>query len=300
MTLERPKKRPNKQPDSCSLFEDPEVTIFQRIFAPCYIDYPQGRTVLKRFRQTYLQPKSYRPQCCLLIGEPAAGKTTLARQFLRSVNPEINGTEEAKRMPAVYVQSPPKADAAALYSNILKNVGAPFQPHWQIARKQDQVLQILTRLGTRLLIVDELHAMLAGHLSDRSVYMNVLKFLSNELQIPLIGIGTKDVNRAIQTDQQFGNRFEPIVLSPFKADKDYVRFMIQVCKHAEFEGFEVLQDKDLVRRIHTMTGGSVGETWRFLSRLIHYAETEGSGRFTADILDKVNWVMPTLRRRGAT
>lgn len=47
-----------------------------------------------------------------------------------------------------------------------------------------------------------------------------------------------------------------------------------------------------------MTGGTVGETWRFLCRLIHHAEMEGKGKLTAAILDKVSWVMQTLRRRG--
>lgn len=297
---DKPKKRPGPRPAGCSLFGDDELPISSRVFTPCWIDYPMGRSILKRFEQIYDQPKSYRPQCCLLIGEPAAGKTTIARRFLRSVNPVNKPSETAKRMPAVYVQSPPKADAAALYSNILRNIDAPYESHWSIARKQDLVLRMLTNLGTRLLIVDELHAMLAGHLNDRSVYMNVLKFLSNELQIPLIGIGTKDVNRAIQTDQQFGNRFEPIVLEPFKADKDYVRFMIQVCKHAGFDDTKVLMNKTIVPRLHAMTGGSVGETWRLVSRLIYFAETEGNGKLTADMLDKVQWVMPTLRRRSAT
>jgi len=277
-----------------------EVEIFHRIFSPFWVDYPVGKTVLKRFRQIYMQPKTHRPQCCLLIGEPAAGKTTLAKHFLRTINPVDKPNDEAKSMPVVYVQSPPKADSAALYTQILRNVGAPFQPSWQIPRKQDQVLQILTRLGTRMLIVDELHAMLAGHLSDRSVYMNVLKFLSNELQIPLIGIGTKDVNRAIQTDQQFGNRFEPITLEPFKVGKTYVRFMVQVCKHAEFHDIDIIQDETFVRRVHTMTKGSVGETWKLICRLIYFVETEGTGKLTMDMLDKIDWTMPTLRRRMAT
>ena len=60
-----------------------------------------------------------------------------------------------------------------------------------------------------MLIVDELHIMLAGNISDRSVFMNVLKHLSSKLQIPTVGIGTKEVLRTMHTDEQFASRFEP-------------------------------------------------------------------------------------------
>ena len=273
--------------------------LFERIWSPCWIDYSAGHAGLKHLDRILKQPKSYRPQCCLIVGEPAAGKTTLARQFVRSINPPRLSEDKSSCMPIVYVQSPPKADVAALYTNILREVNAPYQATWQIARKQDQVLRLLTNLKTRMLIIDELHCMLAGHFNERTVYMNVLKFLSNELQIPLVGIGTREVHRAIQTDQQFGNRFEPYTLEAFKPDKDYVRFMVQICKHANFHDVDILQKTTFVHRAHAMTKGLTGETWKLICRLIYFAETEGNGKLKVDMLNKIEWVMPTQRRRAA-
>lgn len=283
-----------------SLTGDEEDKLYQHLFSKYWIDYPAGRAGLKHLDLIFKQPKSYRPQCSLIVGETAAGKTTLVKKFMYRTNRASKSNDESRCMPVVYVQSPPKADAAALYTNILRNVGAPYRATWQLARKQDQVLCILTNLGTRMLIVDELHSMLAGHFNDRGVYMNVLKFLSNELQIPLVGVGTKEVNRAIQTDQQFGNRFEPYALEAFKPDKDYVRFMMQICRHAKFMDFGLINKMPFVRRAHAMTKGLAGETWKLVSRLIYYAETEGNGKLTMDMLDRIDWTMPTLRRRAAS
>lgn len=278
---------------------DDSDELFDRIWSPCWIDYPAGQAGLKHLDRIFKQPKSYRPQCCLIVGEPAAGKTTLARQFVRSINPPRQSGDKSSCMPIVYVQSPPKADAAALYTNILREVNAPYQATWQIARKQDQVLRLLTNLKTRMLIIDELHCMLAGHFNERTVYMNVLKFLSNELQIPLVGIGTREVHRAIQTDQQFGNRFEPYTLEAFKPDKDYVRFMVQICKRANFHDVDLLQKTKFVQRIHAMTKGLTGETWKLICRLIYFAETEGNGKLKMEMLNQIEWIMPTQRRRAA-
>ena len=288
-----------KKPLGTSLFGDDLDELYDRIWSPCWIKTKAGRAGLDHLERIYKQPKSHRPQCCLIVGEPAAGKTTLARQFVRTVNPSQIPGEEGTCMPVVYVQSPPKADAAALYTNILREVDAPYQATWQVARKQDQVLRLLTNLKTRMLMIDELHCMLAGHFNDRNVYMNVLKFLSNELQIPLVGIGTRDVHRAIQTDQQFGNRFEPYVIESFKPDKEYVRFMVQVCKHANFDDVALLHKSTFVRRVHTMTKGLTGETWNLICRLIYFAETEGNRKLKMNMLDQIEWVMPAQRRRAA-
>ena len=42
--------------------------------------------------------------------------------------------------------------------------------------------------------------------------LNLLRWLGNELQIPIIAAGTAEALHAVQSDHQLANRFEPIAL----------------------------------------------------------------------------------------
>jgi len=147
-----------------------------------------------------------------------------------------------------------------------------------------------------MLIVDELHHFLVGNVRDQSVFMNVLKHLSSELQICIVGVGTKEVLRAMHVDEQFSSRFDPYRIERWDADEDYVRFLIQICRHARFKETAQLKRKAFVRRIHTLSKGLTGETWKLMCKLIECAETNDFDQLDIDMLDKIDWTMPGERR----
>ena len=63
-----------------------------------------------------------------------------------------------------------------------------------------------------MLVIDELHNVLAGRGDGRREFLNLLRFLGNELRIPLVGVGTREAYLAIRSDDQLENRFEPFTL----------------------------------------------------------------------------------------
>src|SRR2546423_1765777 len=67
-------------------------------------------------------------------------------------------------------------------------------------------------MAKRMLIIDEIHHVLAGSLLQQHNFLNTIKHLSNELQIPIVGVGTREAFNALQTDPQLANRFEPVFL----------------------------------------------------------------------------------------
>ena len=73
-------------------------------------------------------------------------------------------------------------------------------------------LALLRKVGVHMLVIDELHNVLAGNSVNRREFLNLLRFLGNELRIPLVGVGTRDAYLAIRSDDQLENRFEPMML----------------------------------------------------------------------------------------
>ena len=72
--------------------------------------------------------------------------------------------------------------------------------------------------GVRLLVIDEVQNLLSGSRLQQRRLLNLLRWLGNELQIPLVAVGTAEALHAIQSDDQLANRFTPFGLPPWKYD----------------------------------------------------------------------------------
>jgi hypothetical protein len=55
-------------------------------------------------------------------------------------------------------------------------------------------------INVKMLIIDEIHHVFAGPLLKQRHFLNVIKYMGNELQIPIAAAGTHDAFNAIQID----------------------------------------------------------------------------------------------------
>ncbi len=117
----------------------------------------------------------------------------------------------------------------------------------------------------RMLIIDEIHHILVGKADERIRILNGLKFLSTELQIPIVLIGTIEAMRTIQTNQQLGNRFESFHIPRWENGEEYARFL-SGCGAATTIGKGAWQSKKFVTRFHSMAEGMTGETWKLMCK----------------------------------
>ena len=166
-------------------------------------------------------PKIHRMPNLLIVGDTNNGKTMLAHRFLRKHPADQNLDGDSVLVPVLLVQAPPVPDEGRFYNTILDAIFAPYKSHDRIDKKQTQVIHLLKRMQTRMLIIDEIHHILAGSMNRQRAFLNVIKYLGNDLQIPIVGIGTKDAFRALQTDPQLSNRFEPAVLPRWNLDRNF-------------------------------------------------------------------------------
>lgn len=276
----------------------PEDERIRKIWSSRYVDYDVGTAILGRLEWLLDQPKVSRPPCSLIYGDTNIGKTFLANKFLRDHGPRENAPETGKR-PVLLVHAPPYADGGGFYDSILRSLGAPFRPTARPLAKWDQLLQLLAAVGTRLLIVDEISNFLIDKGNQRAMVLNSLKSLSNELQIPVVAMGTQDAVRIFQTDQQLGNRFEPIGIPRWQVSRDYALFVARYVESLELKRESDCRSKELVGRIHTMSEGLTGETCKLLALAAETAIHTGREAIDMSTLDLVPWMVPSERRRVA-
>lgn len=269
----------------------------ERIRAPRWIGYPQAKTTLAKLEELLLYPKSHRMPNLLVVGDTNNGKTMLVQRFC-SRHPAIdNLSGEGVQVPVLFVQAPPVPDEGRFYNAILELLFAPYKPNDRVDKKQFQVIKLLRTVETKLLVIDEIHHILAGNMNRQRAFLNVLKYLGNELQIPIVAIGTRDAFRALQTDPQLANRFEPAMLPRWDFNNDFLRLLASFECMLPLKEPSQLHDSTLASKLFSMSEGYIGELARLLNEAAVSAVLTKKERIDGKLLDSLQWVSPSERKR---
>ena len=268
-----------------------------RIRAPRWIGYGRAQAVLAGLEDLLLYPRSHRMPNMLVTGDTNNGKTMLVQRFCRKHMPDDNLSGEGAIVPVLYVQAPPVPDEGRFYSAILERLFAPYRPADRVDKKQAQTLKLLKYVGLRMLIIDEIHHILAGNMNKQRAFLNVIKFLGNELQIPIVGIGTPDAFRAVQADPQLANRFDSAPLPRWEQGMNFLRLLASFERMLPLHSASHLHEPGMSAKLLSMSEGLIGELSRILTLAGVKAVESGTESINAKILAAIGWVSPSERKR---
>ena len=264
-----------------------------------WIGYSKAKSLLDKMEDLLYYPPRHRMPCLLLVGDTNNGKTMIVRRFLRQHMPNPNVDGEASIVPVVLVQAPPIPDEQRLYNAILRELFAEFRETDRASRKYSQVVTLLKSVNVRMLIIDEIHDILAGSMKKQHEFLNVIKNLSNELMVPIVGVGTRDALRALQTDPQISNRFEPISLPKWTMDQEYLRLLASFERVLPLKRPSHLTQTDLAQKLLSLSEGYIGELSRILTLATQQAIENQTEQITLKTLNMIAWVNPSKRRMAA-
>jgi type II secretory pathway predicted ATPase ExeA len=164
--------------------------------------------------------------CLLLYAATGMGKTKILRKFRREHPPIFDAKTGIQRVQVVALQMPPEPDEKSFYTQLLSSVNAPVRSAMNVHQMRHVVRDLLNFIGTRMIIVDEVHALLASTYRQQRILLNTLRYLANELRLPLICAGTADAKIALTTDEQLADRFEAYDLPPWQNDEAFLRLLV--------------------------------------------------------------------------
>jgi type II secretory pathway predicted ATPase ExeA len=283
-------------PEAEAELELPIDERISRLRRPVWIGYTRAQAIVEQLDDLLKHPGTHRMPNVLLVGDTNNGKTMLIRRFveLHPAEPTYLG---AKRK-VLLIQAPPIPDERRLYFAIFDALRAPYSPSGLTAGKMAQAMSLLRKVGVRMLIIDEIHHLLAGHLEKQRQFLNVLKYLSNELQISLVGVGIKDALRAIQTDTQLANRFAPIVLPRWTLDREFRILLRSFEQVLPLRNPSDLASKQLATALFQMCEGTIGELSNLLCIAAAAAIRTGTEQIDSAVLKQFGWTRPS-ERKGA-
>jgi type II secretory pathway predicted ATPase ExeA len=202
-------------------------------------------------------------------------------------------------VPVLKIQMPPGPDERRFFGAILDALGFPHAPSSSIVRRQDSALEVMRATGVNLLIIDDLQNLLSGSRRQQRRLLNLLRWLGNEMQIPLVAAGTAEALHAIQSDDQLANRFEPFGLPPWCDGDEYRQLLSTLEAVLPLRRPSDLADSAFAGKILSAAEGILGEVITIVTRAAVKAVSAGGEAITAKIIDDCGFISPSQRRRVA-
>jgi hypothetical protein len=261
-----------------------------------WIGYSKAQEALSRMEELLNYPKRIRMPNMLLISPTNNGKTMIIEKFRRNNLPYTSENGEHEVIPVLKVQMPSNPSVRRFYAVIITELGVPVTYN-STAQCESICIKLMKATKVKMLIIDELHNILAGNNNIQREFLNVLRFIGNEMQIPIIGVGIKDAYLAIRSDDQLENRFEPFILPIWQNNNEFIKLLKSIIMILPLKKPSQLLDAEVRSMLLSKSEGSIGEIMTILIRAASEAIISGKEFIDLEILEKTKYNSPSERRR---
>lgn len=270
------------------------------IINPHWINYPASVEIMSQLKQLLEFPRTHRPQSLLILSETNNGKTILARRFVSAQKPLYKINEEGYEkivLEVVMIQCPHVFDEKRLYLNILDKLNVAYRSSVRPQELQAMIINVFRQLEVKILILDEIqHGFNNSSAVKQREFLNLLKYLSNELELCIVGVGTWEAFYAINSDSQLANRFNKAVLPKWKFDNNFISLLATYQSFIKLEKPFTLLEPKIASKIFELGEGLLGEYIDILKKCAHYAIHSGEETITIETLDKIDYTRPSMKR----
>jgi len=273
----------------------PAAERLRYVRADRWIGYTRATQAVTRLEDLLAWPAKQRMPNLLLIGPTNNGKSMIVEKFRRS-HPVVSHPDR-EEFPVLAVQMPSDPKVSRFYLALLSTLGAPPPARPNLGLLEQLALRLLRETSVRMLVIDELHNVLAGRGDVRREFLNLLRFLGNELKIPLIGVGTREAYLAIRSDDQLENRFEPFVLPRWRPDAEACSLLASFASALPLRRPSPIATIEMAEYLLTRSEGTIGELTALLTETAVAAIESGLEAIDQRTLLLAAYAGPTERRR---
>lgn len=266
-----------------------------------WVGYGRAEDAVNRLEDLLQRPRRIRMPNMLIIGPTNNGKTMIVEKFRRQHLPfgASGGGGRNDVVPVLMMQMPSDPTIKRFYSSLITALGSPSTSYSSVVRFENIAIKLLGVVQTKILIIDEIHNLLAGNSQKQREFLNVLRFIGNQLQLSIVAVGTRDAYLAIRSDDQLENRFEPFILPLWQDDHEFLKLLGSFQQILPLQKPSNLQDPDIRRLILTRSGGTIGEISTLLMGAACEAIDSGKEYIDKELLEQAQYRSPLERRRDS-
>ena len=245
-----------------------------------WIDYRRASQALEKLEVLLETPPRERMPCMVLHGDSNIGKTLIIAKFKRDHPDRFDEVKGVEKRDVVSMQMPATPDQHRFYSALLFELGAPHSASASLNVLEHLARGLLRHIAPRMLIVDEVHHLLAGNYREQRASLNLLKFLANDLRFSIVVVGTSDAPRALSSDPQMISRFTPFEIPRWRESDDLRRLLGSFERLMPLRKPSDLMQRTVVQFVLAASGGLTGEISRILNEAAAMAIKDGSELIT--------------------
>jgi Bacterial TniB protein len=263
-----------------------------------WIGYTRANQILAQLESFFTnEPGKLRPKNLLIVSPSNNGKTMIAEKFVK-LHPQRNPDDGNNEIiPVLELQMPSSATNNRFYNALLTALNTPVGFFGHHNMRETLSVRLMRTVGVRMLIIDEVHNLLDATARRQREMLNLLRYIGNDLRIPIVCLGIREAYLAIRSDDQLENRFHPVLLPLWEPGLEYARLLASFETILPLREPSQLSDKPLAEQILRRSEGTIGEICALLTSATTTALMQGEERITTDIIDNTDYNPPRVRRR---
>ena len=270
---------------AAQLLSDTNASRIRAIRGERWVHYARAGHVLQILNRLLEHPRTTRMPSIAIYGDSGMGKTMIMEKFRREHPPVFDSGAGAERTRVLALQMAGKPGERRLYTQILTALGAPQNPRAAIVDLEQVALRLMRAVNVHVLVLDEIHNILAGTFREQRIVLNTLRYLSNELKMSLVCFGVPDAREAISGDVQLARRFEEFPLPRWSADSEFEHLLLAIVRNLPLRQPTVLSAR-AVRKILQVTDGVTAKVFRMLNDLAIEAIETGAECIAEDAIER--------------
>ena len=236
-----------------------------------WIGYGSAVKLIEILEDKFLDPPQMRHEGLLIYGDSNNGKTAILKRMYELHKTKLDYVtkdgEAIYEIPIIYFQAPTIPDESRLYSLILDELCVPQKRTDKVVIKANLAKHYLNKLGTKMILIDEIHSALRGNLNKQRTFVDDLKQLSNSLSLTIVLAGTREAYSALSIGAETGSRFPALELPRWNNDKKFRSFVAtyERCLPLK-EASNMAENSELLNTLFYQSEGLIGKTVNLLKK----------------------------------
>lgn len=236
-----------------------------------WIGYGAAVKLIEILEDKFLDPPQMRHEGLLIYGDSNNGKTAILKRMYDLHKTKLDYVtkdgEAIYEIPIIYFQAPTIPDESRLYSLILDELCVPQKRTDKVVVKTNLAKHYLNKLGTKMILIDEIHSALRGNLNKQRTFIDDLKQLSNSLSLTIVLAGTREAYSALSIGAETGSRFPALELPRWNNDRKFKSFVAtyERCLPLK-EASNMADNAELINTLFYQSEGLIGKTVNLLKK----------------------------------
>ncbi len=148
-----------------------------------------------------------------------------------------------------------------------------------------------------MLVIDEFHNLLGVQARRQRELLNHIRFIGNDRQLPIVGLGTREAWLAIRSDPQLENRFTPYLLPLWEDGVELGRLLASFETCLPLREPSHLASTEMRSLVLRRAEGTIGEIATLITHAARAALLAGREHIDTAAIEAAGYDGPSVRRR---